>query len=353
MKCSFIAGTRGLSFRKLTDIQGFGTMKYYLKKCRHQELGSVGADGRPHRGRYLLTSKNKVVLSFFPPLSTAQFNDSALLPIIPLYSGEKIYCNYVYHNDKFHGSTAGSPRDEYRIYLNKALEGHQILFRVGDIIVFRKEEITLDDEQQTVYLMDLIQERASAEYLMLDRIISDYPIIGGYGIYEGTLEFFENRAGNLRQLNEAPVRIDDTVTRRVKKENNNAIANLFNAASFRDFVMAGYDNLCAITGTVIRYGDYMNLEAAHIKPRSHGGLYLPSNGLALGRDLHWAFDKGFFTFNDNLEVVVHPRAASDYLHSLAGRRIRIPGNPFFVPDVNNIRYHRENVFGLFLTAGRL
>lgn len=54
---------------------------YYLKKCGHQELGSVGADGRPNCGRYLLTSMNEEVLAFFSPLSTAQLNDSALLPI--------------------------------------------------------------------------------------------------------------------------------------------------------------------------------------------------------------------------------------------------------------------------------
>ena len=70
---------------------------YYLKKCGHQELGSVGANGKTHRGRYLLTSMNESVLSFFPALSKTQLNDSALLPIIPLYSGEKVYCNYVYH----------------------------------------------------------------------------------------------------------------------------------------------------------------------------------------------------------------------------------------------------------------
>ena len=69
-------------------------MKYYLKKCGHQELGSVGADGVAHRGRYLLTSMDDSVMSLFPPLSTAQLNDSALLPIIPLYSGKKVYCNY-------------------------------------------------------------------------------------------------------------------------------------------------------------------------------------------------------------------------------------------------------------------
>ena len=97
--------------------------EYYLKKCGHQELGSVGANGRANRGRYLLTSMDQNVLSFFPPLSVAQLNDCALLPIVPLFSGEKVYCNFVYHNDKFHGSTAAHPRNEYRIYLNRSLEG--------------------------------------------------------------------------------------------------------------------------------------------------------------------------------------------------------------------------------------
>ena len=71
-------------------------MKYYLKKCGHQELGSVGADGKAQRGRYLLTSMDENVLSIFPSLTTAQLNDSALLPIIPLYSKKKVYCNFVY-----------------------------------------------------------------------------------------------------------------------------------------------------------------------------------------------------------------------------------------------------------------
>lgn len=80
-------------------------MRYYLKRCGHQELGSI-REGKAQRGRYLLTSMDAI--DFFPSLSTTQLNDSALLPIIPLYSGKKIYCTYVYHNDKYHGSTAES-----------------------------------------------------------------------------------------------------------------------------------------------------------------------------------------------------------------------------------------------------
>lgn len=327
--------------------------EYYLKKCCHQELGSVGSDGRPRRGRYLLTSMDETVLSFFPPLSTAQLNDSALLPIIPLYSGEKVYCNYIYHNDKFHGSTAANPRNEYRIYLNRSLEGDSYRFKVGDIAVFRKEVITEEEQDQTVYLLDLVHNDNSAYYRQLDNIITDYPIDGGYGKYEGTIPDFEIHAAAVMENRVQSTLIDTSVTKRIIDNPINEIAELFNAASFRDFVMTGYGNLCAVTGTVIQYQTYSNLEAAHIKPRSHGGLYLPNNGLALCRDLHWAFDKGFFTLDDNLCVKVHPDIESGYLQSFNGRSIRVPANPFFVPELGNIRYHREAVYGLFKTSGRL
>ena len=68
-----------------------------------------------------------------------------------------------------------------------------------------------------------------------------------------------------------------------------------------------------LTGNVIQYKSFMNLEAAHIWPRSHKGLYLPSNGIALCRDMHWAFDKGMFTIGDDFKIIVHPDVESDYL----------------------------------------
>jgi predicted restriction endonuclease len=104
---------------------------------------------------------------------------------------------------------------------------------------------------------------------------------------------------------------------------------------------------------VIRYENYFNLEAAHIKPRSHGGLYIPSNGIALCRDIHWAFDKGFITLNDSLEVIVHEKVSSEWLRLYENKQIYVPKDPFFRPSPDNLRYHRDNVFGLFLTSGRL
>ncbi|MEG0692212.1 MAG: HNH endonuclease, partial [Oscillospiraceae bacterium] len=87
--------------------------------------------------------------------------------------------------------------------------------------------------------------------------------------------------------------------------------------------------------------------------KSHGGEFLPSNGIAMSRDIHWAFDKGFFSLKDDYSIIVHPKTTSNYLHSFDGKKIKLPSDSFFVPDVANLKYHRENVYGLFLTTGRL
>ena len=59
---------------------------YYLKKLGHQELGSIGSDGKPQRGRYIYVSSDVHVLSFFPPLTKQAMNDNALLAVLPLFN---------------------------------------------------------------------------------------------------------------------------------------------------------------------------------------------------------------------------------------------------------------------------
>lgn len=324
---------------------------YYLKKCGYQELGSVGADGKPHRGRYLLTSMNKDVLKIFPPLTTAQLNDSALLPIISLHSNKKVYCNFVYHNDKFHGSTAVHPRNEYRLYLNKGIEEEQLLFNPKDIVVIRKGKYNEEAiGEQDIYYLDIVKPFETPElYECLNNVIMNSNISGGYGLYKGIIPEFEEKITHIQK--QVEVVVDKSVTEKIEHETT--VSSLFSASSFRDFVMVGYKNLCAMTGTVIRSANYMNLEAAHIKPQSHGGLFLPNNGIAFSRDLHWAFDKGFFTLDDSYKIMVHSEIDSEYLKSFNGKTIRVPEDDFFKPNLENIKYHRENVYGLFLRTGRL
>lgn len=338
-------------------------MTYYLKKLGHQELGSISIPGgKPSRGRYIYISKDSTVLSFFPPLSEAVKNDSSLLPIIPLYARnpEKVYCNYIYHNDKFHGSTAASPRNEYRIYLNNALEMDYFLFQTNDIIVMKKAtiavenaEVTEEIERQTIYYADRVTPADTELYQICENIIEASSIQGAHAIYEERVEQIEARINRLHHL-EAPLRtvVDSSVTKKIQTSDTQ-LSDLFTSASFRDFTMVAYENRCAVTRNVIQYGKFLNLEAAHIRPKSHGGLFMPDNGLALSRDIHWSFDKGFFTLNDDYTISVHPDVESDYLKSFDGEHIFIPSVDFLKPSLESIQYHRENVYGLFLTSGRL
>lgn len=326
--------------------------KYFIKKLGHQELGSVNSEGIPQRGRYIFVSNNSKILSIFPPLSEVVINDSALLPILAMYSGEKVYCNYIYHNDKISKPGIGT-RNEYRIYLNKGLDNRdKIFYKEGDYIIMRKVDITQDGIDMSFYALDYIKSSDTA-FLKFISTLQPVRANSGQYFYEGDIPEFENKLNTISA--QAKVVIDDKVTEeiRLEKQQGKDISSLFSAQTFRDFVLVGYNYKCAITGVNISYKDLFNIEAAHIMPRSHHGLFMPNNGIALSRDMHWAFDKGFFTITNELTVKVHPDVDSEFLKKFDGKKIYIPQNSFFIPDVANLKYHQDNIYGLFKTTGRL
>lgn len=295
-------------------------------------------------------------------------NDSSVIPIIPLYikPSKKVYCNFIFHNDKY--NVDGGTRDEYRIYSNNALECDKLLFQENDILIFRAEKISsasvMDSstspeaavEESYVYYLFRCFDQSSELYNLCTKMLEESKIRGnGHAVYDGTIFEIEkeiNECSN-QSIEKMDSIIDEKVTAKAQVGDINSMANLFNSVSFRDFVLTGYENRCAITGNVIRYGSFMNLEAAHICPRSHQGVYLPSNGIALCRDMHWAFDKGMFTIDDNFRVIVHPDIESSYLKQYDQKQLFIPENEFFRPDLNNLRYHRSRIYGLFKTSGSL
>ncbi len=333
--------------------------RYYLKKCGHQELGSVGEDGRPHRGRYLLTSMDPRVQSFFPHLSQTQRNDFVPLPCIPLSQGKQVYCNYVYHNDRFHGSEAAHPRNEFRLYLCKELEGNGIRFKTGDIIIFRKED---EQNNESPLLMEHVPTSAP-QYQELDKIIQTSDIRGNYAIYTGTIAWFEDKVSQLHRKH-LSTEIDSALLAKLKETSSaplqatdgaqKTIEDLFTSQTmFRDFLSVGYNYKCAVTRTAINYNGLHNLEAAHIRPRAHGGSWVPNNGILLSRDWHWAFDRGFFTISDDYKIIIHEDAPNDFFEQYNGKELFLPTNSFFRPAPENLKWHRDKLFGLFLKRGVL
>ena len=88
---------------------------------------------------------------------------------------------------------------------------------------------------------------------------------------------------------------------------------------------------------------------AHIRPVMAGGSDSVRNGLALSGTLHWMFDRGLISVDpDSFRVLVsHNKVPGDVVKRLISpdQRLYLPGNPQFRPHPENLRWHREHVFG--------
>ena len=116
---------------------------------------------------------------------------------------------------------------------------------------------------------------------------------------------------------------------------------------FRATVLTSYENRCALTGLNIPE----LLTASHIIPWSANipRRADPRNGLCLNALLDRAFDRGLFTFDEDLRIVVSDRLslAPDVAEvlapgGLASRRLQLPVR--FTPDLAALEFHRTNLF---------
>lgn len=74
---------------------------------------------------------------------------------------------------------------------------------------------------------------------------------------------------------------------------------------FRKSVLFAYDSRCALTGLkLINGGGRAEVEAAHIRPVEADGPDRVSNGLALSGTVHWMFDRGLITLEDDLKILI-------------------------------------------------
>lgn len=339
--------------------------EYYLHKAGFQELGSIGSDGKPQRGRYFLVSKK--CLDFFPHLSSVIMNDSILLTVISMFpdrQSEKVVCTLDYHNQKHavFNYTGKHPRDEYRFYLNNNIDPN-LYYETEDIVVFEK---IITNDGEFIYSLTRIP-KDHPNYNYLDRIINDFKASrGGHALYNGVLDFIkkpEITENEIITVSEKAAEVINKVSDDLaQKEENSEVAEIensmgasfFNSSSFRDFVLNAYDYRCAITRKVIRYNDFINLEAAHVKPNAHDGKYLPCNGIALSRDLHFAFDKGFFTIDDNHRVLVAPELeGNEFYNEFNGHEVYVPPIDFFRPHPIFLQYHREHIYRSFQQIRRI
>ena len=126
------------------------------------------------------------------------------------------------------------------------------------------------------------------------------------------------------------------------------IKTRMNQNVFRKLILKIYNNQCCVTELDVP----QLLVASHIKPWAKDKINRlnPSNGLCLNSLHDKAFDAGLITLDENLKIVVSKElkehytkdAVQKYFQPYDGRNITKPKQ--FVPDVDLLKYHREQIF---------
>ncbi len=120
-------------------------------------------------------------------------------------------------------------------------------------------------------------------------------------------------------------------------------------ASFQRLVKVAYNGQCAISGLQLRNGGGRpEVQAAHIRAVKDDGPDMVQNGLALSGTVHWMFDRGLISVDNDLTIMIsHNKVPSDVARRLItpGQKLLLPKNPKDHPHPDYLRFHRENCFG--------
>ncbi|MGJ8673909.1 HNH endonuclease [Rubritalea sp.] len=125
------------------------------------------------------------------------------------------------------------------------------------------------------------------------------------------------------------------------------VSRSFRDKAFRDNIHDAYDETCSFTGLRLSNGKgRYEVEAAHIRAVNKQGPDSSRNGLALNRTIHWLFDRGLLSLEDDGKILqvkeLIPTNISMLLH--ADSYARFPEEPHLKPHSQFLRYHRENCF---------
>jgi putative restriction endonuclease len=108
-----------------------------------------------------------------------------------------------------------------------------------------------------------------------------------------------------------------------------------------------YEGRCAMSGLRLTNGfGRAEVDAAHIRPVERGGPDIVSNGLALTKTLHWAFDRGLVSATDDGRILTVERGMPIELQRILrpDRLLTRPKLPLLRPHPAFLSWHRSHVF---------
>jgi putative restriction endonuclease len=125
------------------------------------------------------------------------------------------------------------------------------------------------------------------------------------------------------------------------------VSRPFRERSFMHNVRAAYANRCAITGLrLINGGGRPEVQAAHIQPVASKGPDSVRNGLALSGTVHWMFDRGLISIDDDYKILIANNHVPDDAVRLLNKSgiINLPEDPTSHPNPHFLKFHRDAVF---------
>ncbi len=125
------------------------------------------------------------------------------------------------------------------------------------------------------------------------------------------------------------------------------VARPFRDAAFAVAIKDAYHNTCAMSGIrIISGGGRAEVQAAHIQPVSKNGSDSIRNGVALSGTVHWMFDRGLVSIDDDYSILIAKNRLPDVAVRLLNKdhRLLLPARGDMRPHKHYLNFHRENIF---------
>lgn len=121
-------------------------------------------------------------------------------------------------------------------------------------------------------------------------------------------------------------------------------------AAFRKNIVSVYDYRCAFCRLkVISSLSQDIVDGAHIKPFSQFFDDKIDNGISLCKNHHWAFDRGWFSVDENYRIKVSDTIREESpntkpMQDFNGEELYLPSHESYFPRIQAIQWHYKNIF---------
>jgi putative restriction endonuclease len=145
---------------------------------------------------------------------------------------------------------------------------------------------------------------------------------------------------------QAPYNFDppDTQDRKIVEQ---LVSRPFRDRAFASAVKDAYQDTCAISGIkIINGGGRSEVQAAHIRPVELHGPDSVRNGLALSGTVHWMFDRGLISVDEDFSIILAKDRLPDTIDRIIGGRTKLllPSRMDLRPHPKFLEFHRREVF---------